>query len=46
MGVVGSRAMWEHNYTPVGDSLDLSTLVAAIPLVVLFYLLGVKLKPS
>ena len=38
--------MWEHNYTPVGDSLGLSTLVAAIPLVVLFYLLGVKRKPS
>lgn len=38
--------MWEHNYTPIGDSLALSTLVAAIPLVVLFYLLGVKRKPS
>ena len=38
--------MWEHDYTPVAGSLGYSTLVAAIPLVVLFYLLGVKRKPS
>ena len=38
--------MWEHNYTPVADSLGYSTLISAIPLVVLFYLLGVKRKPS
>ena len=38
--------MWEHNYTPIADSLVWSTLVSAIPLGVLFYLLGVKRKPS
>ena len=38
--------MWEHNYTPVADSLVYSTLISAIPLGVLFYLLGVKRKPS
>ncbi|MXY26165.1 MAG: L-lactate permease [Acidobacteria bacterium] len=38
--------MWEHNYTPIADSLVWSTLISAIPLAVLFYLLGVKRKPS
>ena len=38
--------MWEHDYTPVADSLVWSTLISAIPLAVLFYLLGVKRKPS
>ncbi|MDP6580476.1 MAG: lactate permease LctP family transporter [Vicinamibacterales bacterium] len=38
--------MWEHNYTPIANSLLFSTLVAAIPLVILFYMLGVKRKPS
>jgi lactate permease len=38
--------MWQLNYQPVGGSLGLSTLVAAIPLLVLFYMLGVKRKPS
>ena len=38
--------MWEHDYTPVADSLVWSTLVSAIPLAVLFYLLGVRRKPS
>ena len=38
--------MWEHDYTPIADSLVWSTLVSAIPLGVLFYLLGVKRKPS
>ena len=38
--------MWQHNYMPVGGSLGLSTVVAAIPLLVLFYMLGVKRKPS
>ena len=38
--------MWEHNYTPVADSLVYSTLISAIPLGVLFYLLGVRRKPS
>ena len=38
--------MWQHNYEPVGGSLALSALVAAIPIVVLFLLLGVMRKPA
>ena len=38
--------MWEQNYTPVAGSLGLSTLVAAIPLVILFYMLGIRRKPG
>jgi lactate permease len=38
--------MWQHNYVPIGGSLGLSALVAAIPLLVLFYMLGVRRKPS
>jgi lactate permease len=33
--------MWQHNYAPIGDSLALSAPVAAIPIVVLFIMLGV-----
>ena len=38
--------MWQHNYEPVGASLGLSALVATIPIVVLFLLLGVWRKPA
>ena len=38
--------MWEQDYLPVLDSLGYSTLVAAIPLVTLFYMLGIRRKPS
>ena len=38
--------MWEQDYMPVAGSLLYSTLVAAVPLVILFYMLGVKRKPS
>src|SRR5215467_14114841 len=38
--------MWQQNYTPVGDSLGISALVAAIPIFVLLFLLGVKRKPA
>ena len=38
--------MWQHNYMPVGGSLGLSALVAAIPIVVLFVMLGVLRKPA
>ena len=38
--------MWEHNYQPVGDSLGLSALVAVIPIVVLFVMLGALRKPA
>jgi lactate permease len=38
--------MWEHNYQPLGDSLGLSAIVAAIPIVVLFVMLGALRKPA
>ena len=38
--------MWEQDYLPVADSLGYSTVLAALPLAVLFFLLGVKRKPS
>ena len=33
--------MWQHNYEPLGGSLALSAPVAALPIVVLFLMLGV-----
>lgn len=33
--------MWQHNYEPIGGSLALSAPVAALPIVVLFLMLGV-----
>jgi L-lactate transport len=38
--------MWQQNYTPIGDSLALSALVAGIPIFVLLILLGVMRKPA
>jgi lactate permease len=38
--------MWQQNYGPVGGSLALSALVASIPIVVLFVMLGVRRKPA
>jgi L-lactate transport len=38
--------MWQHNYTPIADSLVFSTLVAAIPIFALLFLLGVKRTPA
>ena len=38
--------MWQHNYEPIAGSLSLSTVVAAIPIVVLFVMLGVLRKPA
>ena len=38
--------MWQHNYEPVGGSLAASALVAAIPIVVLFVMLGVLRRPA
>ena len=32
--------MWRHNYEPIAGSLMLSALIAAIPIVVLFLMLG------
>jgi lactate permease len=38
--------MWQHNYEPVGGNLGLSAAVAAIPILVLFLMLGVWRKPA
>ncbi|MBK5290241.1 MAG: L-lactate permease [Acidobacteriia bacterium] len=38
--------MWQQNYTPISDSLGLSTLVAALPIFVLLYLIGIRRKPA
>jgi lactate permease len=38
--------MWTHNYEPIAGSLGVSALVAAIPIFVLFYMLGVRRSPS
>lgn len=38
--------MWQHNYVPVGGSLGLSAATAAIPILVLFVMLGVLRKPA
>jgi lactate permease len=38
--------IWVQTYTPIRDSLALSALVAVIPLVVLFMMLGVLRKPA
>jgi lactate permease len=38
--------MWQQTYTPVGDSLVISALFAAIPIFTLLLLLGVLRKPA
>jgi lactate permease len=38
--------VWTHNYEPIGGSLDASAVVAAVPILVLFFMLGVKRKPA
>jgi len=38
--------MWTQNYTPLAGSLPLSALVAALPVFVLLYLIGIKRKPA
>jgi lactate permease len=38
--------MWQHNYEPLGGSLALSAPVAALPIIVLFLMLGVWRAPS
>jgi L-lactate transport len=38
--------MWQQNYLPLGDSLALSTLAAAVPIFVLLLLIGVLRKPA
>jgi lactate permease len=38
--------MWQHNYEPVANSLGVSALFAAIPILVLFFMLGIARKPA
>jgi L-lactate transport len=38
--------MWQQNYLPLADSLALSTLAAAVPILVLLVLIGVMRKPA
>jgi len=38
--------MWQQNYTPIGNSLVLSALVAAVPIFVLLFLIGIRRKPA
>jgi lactate permease len=38
--------MWQQTYTPIGNSLPLSALFAAIPIFTLLVLLGVLRKPA
>jgi lactate permease len=38
--------MWQHNYMPLGGSLGPSAAVAAIPILVLFVMLGLARKPA
>ena len=38
--------MWRHNYQPVAGSLGASAIAAAIPVFVLFLMLGVLRKPA
>ena len=38
--------MWQHNYEPIAGSLGMSAIAAALPIVVLFVMLGVLRKPA
>ena len=38
--------MWQHNYEPINGSLGVSAIVAAIPILVLFIMLGALRKPA
>src|SRR5215831_15407112 len=38
--------MWQQNYAPLGGSLGLSAPIAAIPILVLFVMLGALRKPA
>src|ERR1051325_8055502 len=38
--------MWQHNYTPVAGSLAASAIVAAVPVFVLFVMLGILRQPA
>jgi lactate permease len=38
--------VWQHNYEPIAGSLGMSAVVAAIPIIVLFIMLGALRKPA
>src|SRR5499427_921545 len=38
--------MWQQNYTPIANSLVLSAIVAAVPIFVLLFLIGIRRKPA
>jgi lactate permease len=38
--------MWQQHYEPLGGSLGLSALLAAVPIIVLFVMLGVLRRPA
>ena len=38
--------MWQQNYQPVAGSLGLSAIVSSMPILVLFYMLGIRRKPA
>ncbi|HKD08297.1 MAG TPA: L-lactate permease [Bryobacteraceae bacterium] len=38
--------MWDHNYTPLSNSLALSSAIAALPIFVLLVMLGILRKPA
>src|SRR5690348_8586336 len=38
--------MWQQNYTPIANSLVLSALIAAAPILVLLFLIGIRRKPA
>jgi lactate permease len=38
--------VWQHNYEPISGNLGISALVAAIPIIVLFIMLGGLRKPA
>src|SRR5881396_1108545 len=38
--------MWQQNYTPIANSLALSALVAAVPIFLLLFLIGIRRKPA
>lgn len=38
--------MWQHNYEPLSGSLGLSAVMSAVPILVLFVMLGVARRPA
>ena len=38
--------MWQHNYEPLGGSIGVSASAAAIPILVLFFMIGIRRKPA